>query len=84
MRDNPRNFVQQAADWIEYVHRHRGVKHLRPEVYNLHWYQYYLLDVLVFLLTAIFASCFAIGMLFKLLWKTVTRQAKDIIHAKQE
>ena len=76
LRDNPRTSIQQAADWIEYVHRHKGAKHLRPEVYNLHWYQYYLLDVLAFLSTSVFAFCFAIKMLLRLLCKTVARQGK--------
>ncbi|XP_020621485.1 UDP-glucuronosyltransferase 2B19-like [Orbicella faveolata] len=84
MRDNPRTSVQQAADWIEYVHRHKGAKHLRPEVYNLHWCQYYLLDVVAFLLTAIFAFCFAIRVLFRLLWKIVTKLAKGNKTSKQE
>ena len=84
LRDNPRTSVQQAADWIEYVHRHKGAKHLRPEVYNLHWYQYYLLDVLAFLLTTLFAFCIAITMLFKLLSKIVTKRAKGDKISKQE
>ena len=73
LRDNPRTSVQQAADWIEYVHRHKGAKHLRPEVYNLSWYQYYLLDVLLFLFLAIrmlvallFDVFFVIRVLFRL------------------
>ena len=84
MRDTPRTSVQQAADWIEYVHRHSGAKHLRPEVYNLHWYQYYLLDVLAFLLTVLFAFVIAIAMLFKLLCKIVTKRAKGDKIAKQD
>ena len=76
LRDNPRTSIQQAADWIEYVQRHKGAKHLRPEVYNLHWYQYYLLDVFAFLLTSIFAFCFAIKMLLRLLCETVGRQGR--------
>ena len=83
-RDNPRTFVQEAADWIEYVHRHKGAKHLKSQVYNLYWYQYYLLDLLVFLLTVIFAFCFAIRMLFRLLWKIVTRNGKGDKTSKQE
>ena len=74
LRDNPRTFVQQAADWVEYVNRHKGAKHLRPEVYNLHWYQYYLLDVLAFVLTLIFSFFFAMRMLFRLLCKIVTKR----------
>jgi len=84
LRDNPRTSVQQAADWIEYVHRHKGAKHLRPEVYNLHWYQNYLLDVLAFLLSALFAFCMAITMLFKLFCKIVINRAKGDKISKQE
>ena len=76
LRDNPRTFVQQAADWIEYVHRHKGAKHLRPEVYNLNWYQYYLLDVLAFLSTLIFSFFVAMRMLFRLLCKIVAKRVK--------
>ena len=73
LRDNPRTFVQQAADWIEYVHRHKGAKHLRPEGYNLYWYQHYLLDVLAFLLTLIFSFFFAMRMLFRLVYKIAAK-----------
>ncbi|XP_078380886.1 UDP-glucuronosyltransferase 2B31-like [Oculina patagonica] len=83
LRDSPRSSVQQAADWIDYVHRHKGAKHLRPEVYNLYWFQYYLLDVLVFLVTALFAFCISIRMLFRVLCKVVTKIAK-VGHPKQE
>ena len=76
LRDNPRTFVQQTADWIEYVHRHKGAKHLRPEVYNLYWYQQYLLDVLVFLLISVFAIFLATRMLFRLLCKIFVKQVK--------
>jgi len=84
LRDNPRTSLQQAADWIEHVHRHKGARHLRPEVYNLHWYQYYLLDVLAFLLTALFAFCIAVRMLFRLLCKILTKRAKGDKVSKQE
>ncbi|XP_078380887.1 UDP-glucuronosyltransferase 2A1-like [Oculina patagonica] len=76
LRDSPRTSVQQAADWIEYVHRHKGATHLRPEVYNLYWYQYYLLDILAFLFTALFAFCIAIRMLFRLLFNIAAKLAK--------
>ena len=84
LRDSPRTSVQQAADWIEYVHRHKGAKHLRPEVYNLHWYQYYLLDVLVFLVTTFIAFCITIRMLFRLCCKIFAKNAKPDNISKQE
>ncbi|KAL9965245.1 hypothetical protein ACROYT_G029016 [Oculina patagonica] len=72
LRDSPRTPIQQAADWIEYVHRHKGAKHLRPEVHNLYWYQYNLLDVLVFLATSFIAFCVAIRLLYKIAAKLAT------------
>ena len=48
MRDRKRFPLEEAVDWIEFVLRHRGARHLRAQVVNLSWYQYYLLDVLLF------------------------------------
>ena len=45
--------LQEACDWIEYVLRHGGAKHLRPQVFNIPWYQYYLLDVAAFLVAVV-------------------------------
>ena len=49
MSDSERLPLEVAADWIEFVHRHRGAHHLRAQVVNLSWYQYNLLDVFLFL-----------------------------------
>lgn len=39
--------------WIEYILRHRGARHLQAAVYQLSFWQYFLLDVAtVLLLTA--------------------------------
>ncbi|XP_068688914.1 UDP-glucuronosyltransferase 2C1-like [Montipora foliosa] len=53
MQDKPRLPVETAADWIEYVLRHGGARHLRAQVFNIPWYQYYLLDVMAFLVTVV-------------------------------
>ncbi|XP_073242723.1 UDP-glucuronosyltransferase 2C1-like [Porites lutea] len=45
--------LQEACDWIEYVLRHGGAKHLRPQVFHIPWYQYYLLDVTAFLVAVV-------------------------------
>ena len=84
LRDNPRTFIQQAADWIEYVQRHKGAKHLRPEVYNLYWYEYYLLDVLAFLLTSVFVFFFAMRLLFRLLRKIIAKEGYAVLSSNQE
>ncbi|XP_067018564.1 UDP-glucuronosyltransferase 2B15-like isoform X2 [Acropora muricata] len=53
MQDKPRSPLETTGDWIEYVLRHGGAQHLRAQVFNIPWYQYYLLDVLAFLISAI-------------------------------
>ncbi|XP_072022356.1 UDP-glucuronosyltransferase 2A1-like [Amphiura filiformis] len=51
-RDSPRTPVEVAADWIEYVIRHGGAKHLRSAALDLNIFQYLLLDVIAVLLLA--------------------------------
>ena len=49
LKDRRRTPLQETCDWIEYVLRHGGARHLRAQVFNIPWYQYYLLDVIAFL-----------------------------------
>ena len=63
-RDSPRTPTETAADWLEYVIRHGGAKHLRSAALDLNIFQYLLLDVIaVFLLgfitflVILFCSC---------------------------
>ena len=53
LKDRQSPPLQEACDWIEYVLRHGGAKHLRPQVFNIPWYQYYLLDVTAFLVAVV-------------------------------
>ncbi|KAL9957657.1 hypothetical protein ACROYT_G034580 [Oculina patagonica] len=53
LRDHPRTPLQETCDWIEYVLRHGGARHLRAQVFNIPWYQYYLLDVVAFLVAIV-------------------------------
>ena len=53
LSDRRRTSAQESADWIEYVLRHGGARHLRPEVFNIPWYQFYLLDVIAFLVAVV-------------------------------
>jgi len=52
-RDQPRTPLEQAVYWTEYVIRHKRAPHLRSAVLDLAWYQYFLLDVITVLVTAI-------------------------------
>ncbi|PSN29738.1 hypothetical protein C0J52_27738 [Blattella germanica] len=49
-KDYLQNPVEKAIWWIEYVLRHKGAKHLRTAAVDMTWYQYFLLDVIAFLL----------------------------------
>ena len=53
LKDRQRTPLQETADWIEYVLRHGGARHLRAQVFNIPWYQYYLLDVIASLVAMI-------------------------------
>jgi len=53
LKDRRQTSLQEICDWIEYVLRHGGARHLRAEVFNIPWYQYYLLDVMAFLVAIV-------------------------------
>lgn len=51
--DRPMSSIDTAIYWVEYVIRHKGAHHLRSPAVELSWYQYYLLDVISFLMSII-------------------------------
>ena len=53
LKDRRRTPLQETCDWLEYVLRHGGARHLRAQVFNIPWYQYYLLDVMAFLVAIV-------------------------------
>ena len=53
LKDRRRSPLQETCDWMEYVLRHGGARHLRAQVFNIPWYQYYLLDVIAFLVAMV-------------------------------
>ncbi|KAJ8917748.1 hypothetical protein NQ315_005199 [Exocentrus adspersus] len=56
MKDRQIDPLDNAVYWIEYVIRHNGAKHLRVPYMELTWYQFYLLDVLAFLLGVVIVT----------------------------
>lgn len=52
-QDRPMSALNTAVYWVEYVIRHRGAHHLRSAAVDLQWYQYYLLDVIAFIMSVI-------------------------------
>ncbi len=45
--------LDKAVWWMEYAMRYPGLKHMRSPVQDLSWYQYFLLDVIGFVLLVI-------------------------------
>ncbi|XP_060696168.1 UDP-glucuronosyltransferase 2A1-like isoform X1 [Hemiscyllium ocellatum] len=58
--DQPMTPLERAVFWIEFVMRHGGAQHLRPEAHSLSWYQYHCLDVIAFLFICLAAIVFAL------------------------
>ncbi|XP_069696750.1 UDP-glycosyltransferase UGT5-like [Periplaneta americana] len=52
-RDQPLTPLERAVFWTEYVIRHKGAPHMRSAALDLAWYQYFLLDVIAFLVLAV-------------------------------
>ncbi|CAH0563742.1 unnamed protein product [Brassicogethes aeneus] len=50
LKDQPMMGVEKAVWWVEYVIRHNGAHHLRSGFVDMPFYQYYLLDVMGFIL----------------------------------
>nr|XP_018907242.1 PREDICTED: UDP-glucuronosyltransferase 2B13-like isoform X2 [Bemisia tabaci] len=69
-RDRPMSPLDTAIYWIEYVLRHKGANHLKLAGLNLHWFQYYLLDVYLAILIAFYTLYIALAKLVDLIIKT--------------
>ena len=62
MTGSARTLLEKTGDWMEYVFRHSKARHLRTQVFNIPWYQYYLLDVMAFLVTIVTFVVIVIGL----------------------
>ncbi|XP_036331656.1 UDP-glycosyltransferase UGT5-like [Rhagoletis pomonella] len=48
--DRPLSARDTAVYWVEYVARHKGAEHMRAAGLDLKWYEFYLLDVITFVI----------------------------------
>ena len=53
-RSQPMTALQRAVWWIEHVMKHGG-RHYRTHALDMPWYQYLMLDILVFLMVVLFS-----------------------------
>nr|AHX56950.1 UDP-glycosyltransferase 211G1 [Strigamia maritima] len=49
-RDRPVEPVEEAASWVEYTVKHNGAWHLKSSADDLNFFQYFLLDIMTFIL----------------------------------
>uniref|UniRef100_A0A1I8P863 UDP-glucuronosyltransferase n=1 Tax=Stomoxys calcitrans TaxID=35570 RepID=A0A1I8P863_STOCA len=64
-RDRPIQSRDAAVYWIEYVIRHKGAPQIRSAGLDLTWYQFYLLDVIAFVVAALLLASLAIVILVR-------------------
>ncbi|KAI4462072.1 UDP-glucosyltransferase [Holotrichia oblita] len=63
LKDKTVSPLDKAVDSVEYVIRHKGAPHLKSVAHQLNWYQYYSIDVILFLtfVTLVFIKiCFIV------------------------
>ncbi|CAG9854773.1 unnamed protein product [Phyllotreta striolata] len=61
MDDQPMKGVDKAVWWIEYVIRHNGAKHLRSQAADMSFFEYFMIDVALFLFACIFAMYYLVA-----------------------
>ncbi|KAI7815683.1 UDP-glucuronosyltransferase [Rhyzopertha dominica] len=76
MIDQPMTGLEKFLWWTEYVLRHKGAPYFRNRVVDMPWYEYFLLDVIGFLLFVAFLIVFVVYTLFKLLIRGVVNNSK--------
>ncbi|KAK5645027.1 hypothetical protein RI129_006327 [Pyrocoelia pectoralis] len=74
--DEPMRPLDKAVFWIEYVIRHNGAPHLRTTALGLTWYQYLLLDMVLFIITVLFLFLFILKKLLAKLFRKNTTSKK--------
>ncbi|XP_050501765.1 UDP-glycosyltransferase UGT5-like [Diabrotica virgifera virgifera] len=64
-RDRPVNPMDLALYWTDYIVKHKGAPHLRVAAMELTWYQYFLLDVIAFVVIMIIMTFTALFILYR-------------------
>ncbi|XP_057663840.1 UDP-glucosyltransferase 2-like [Diorhabda carinulata] len=71
--DQPMVGVEKAIWWIEYVLRHKGARHLRSAAAGMSFFEYFMMDVIIFLLGIVFFSLYVVNKLICSLKKNCRR-----------
>ena len=74
MRDTPMDPRDTFLYWINFVIRHKGAPHLQPQaVHKLAWYQYFFLDVVLFVCVLILITTITVVFLLWLVVKDIKK-----------
>ena len=82
LKDRRQTPLEEICEWIEYVQRHGGARHLKAQVFNIPWYQYYLVDVMAFLVAIVIMVVMVIRLTCRCLFRVVCK--KGDIKTKEE
>ena len=63
--DQPQHPLDRAVWWLEYLLRHPHNPDMRSHTHNLNWAQYFLLDVLAFIIAVLATVIFIIVKIVK-------------------
>ncbi|XP_066259819.1 UDP-glycosyltransferase UGT5-like [Euwallacea similis] len=74
--DRPMPPMETAIYWVEYVIRHGGAPHLKVAGKNLHWYEYFMVDVIAFLVLVISLVVFSLKFALKKVFKRQKAKVK--------
>lgn len=66
LRDQKESPLERAVFWTEYVIRHKGAYHLQSPAKDLSIFQYYLLDITLFLLFIVISLYLSISFIIRL------------------
>lgn len=67
--DRPMTPQQSIIYWTNYVVKYNGALHLRPVASDMPLYQYFLIDILLFLVFGLIIFCIILRYKFKLIYR---------------
>ncbi|KAL2079048.1 hypothetical protein ACEWY4_024792 [Coilia grayii] len=73
-RDRLVSPLDTATFWIEFVMRNKGAAHLRPESWDMPWYTYFGIDVLLLVLSLACLSVLVPVIAIRALWRAVVKK----------
>lgn len=75
-KDQPQSPMERAVWWTEYVLRHNGARHLRSAAVDMPWYQYFLLDVIAFLLAVTLTATYLVYLITRTIFRLIFKSKK--------